>query len=112
MIGESIKVTRPTVGSGKDDLGNPIPGTPTSFTVDNVAVAPLTPQEEVELFGAVSKGGYTLYMPFGSDLRPADSVEVRGERGFQVWGDASKVQWESPFTGWHAGSVAVVRRGS
>lgn len=113
MNGESITVTRPGVPTGAyDELGNPILSDGSTFTVNNVAVAPLTPQESAELWGADNNGGYTLYMPFGTALESTDLVTVRQEPGFQVQGDASKVQWRSPFTGWEAGAVAIVRRAS
>lgn len=113
MVGETITVTRiGAVTTGKDDLGNPTLATSTTFTVDDVAVAPLTPQESAELWGPDNQGGYTLYMPYGTELHASDLVTVRGESGFQVQGAADLVQWRNPFTGWAAGAVAVVRRGS
>lgn len=111
-FGESITVTRPGAATGSPDaLGNPVLAASSTFTVDGVAVAPITPQEAVELWGADNQGGYSLYLPFGTQLRSTDRVTVRGEAGFQVQGSADLVQWKSPFTGWEAGAVAVVRRG-
>lgn len=112
-FGETITVTRPgAAGSTFDDLGNPIPAAATTFTISGVGVAPLTPQESVELWGPENNGGYTLYLPHGTELESTDLVAVRGESGFQVQGAADLVQWRSPFTGWEAGAVAIVRRAS
>ena len=110
--GESVSVIREGAPTGAyDDLGNPILGTST-LTVDGVGVAPLTPQESAELWGENNRGGFTLYMPFGVELVSSDLVTVRGESGFQVQGAADLVQWKSPLSGWEAGAVAIVRRGS
>lgn len=112
-FGETVTVTRKGgVATGQDSIGNPILSAPETFDVGDVGVAPLTPQEATELWGEGSKGGYTLYMPFGTALTLTDLVAVRGEAGFQVQGDASAVQWRSPLTGWEPGSVAIVRRAS
>lgn len=112
-FGETITVTRPgAAGSTFDDLGNPIPAAATTFTISGVGVAPLTPQESAELWGPENTGGFTLYLPYGTSLQSTDVVTIRGESGFQVQGDARLTQWRSPFTGWQAGSVAIVRRAS
>jgi hypothetical protein len=112
--GETITVTRPggTPTGAYDTLGNPVLSGGSTFTVDEVAVAPLTPQESAELWGPENRGGYILYMPHGTALESTDRVAVRGEPGFQVQGDADLAQWRSPFTGWTAGAVAIVRRAS
>ena len=111
--GETVTVTRlGTPTTGKDLLGNPNLAAPSTFDVADVRIAPITPAEATELWGADNKGGYSLYMPYGTALVSTDVVEVRGESGFQVQGAADLVQWRSPFTGWEAGAVAVVRRGS
>lgn len=113
-FGESITVTTPgDVVPGEFDVaGNPLVSAPTTRTVSDVGVAPLTPQESAELFGDMSIGGFTLYLPHGADLGAADTVTVRGTSGYQVEGDAGAVEWRSPFTGWNPGQVAVVRRAS
>lgn len=111
--GETITVSRPGAPTGAyDEIGNPILAPASTFTVEGVGVAPLTPQESAELWGPDNRGGYALYMPYGSELESTDLVTVRGETGFQVQGAADLVQWRSPFTGWEAGAVAVVRRSS
>lgn len=111
--GETITVTRlGATAAGYDEAGNPNRAAATSFTVDNVAVAPLTPQEATEAFGDVNVGGFTLYLPPTVTLLSTDTVTVRGIAGLQVHGDAGAVKWRSPFTGWEPGSVAIVRRAS
>jgi hypothetical protein len=110
--GESITVTRQGAPTGaSDDLGNPIHSTST-FTVDGVGVSPLTAEESVELWGPENEGGFTLYLPYGTALQSTDLVSVRGFLGLQVQGDAAMNQWRSPYTGWEAGAVAIVRRAS
>lgn len=64
------------------------------------------------MWGPENAGGFTLYLPHGTELESTDLVTIRGESGFQVQGDAGLVQWRSPFTGWEAGAVAIVRRAS
>jgi hypothetical protein len=112
--GETVTVARPGgVPTGAfDELGNPILSGASTFDVAGVGVAPLTPQESAELWGPDNHGGFTLLLPYGTALESSDTVTVRGESGFQVQGAADLVQWRSPFTGWHAGAVAVVRRAS
>lgn len=110
---ETVTVTREGAPTGADDeQGNPIIGAPSVSTVDAIAVAPLEPQESAELFGPENEGGYRLFLPTGTGLRSTDRITVRGEPGFQVWGDAGLVGWVSPFTSWAPGEVAVVRRAS
>lgn len=110
---EAVTVSRPGSPTGAYDAqGNPVLGAGSTITVQAIAVAPLEPQESAELFGSDNKGGYRLFVPTGTGLRSTDLVTVRGESGFQVWGDAGLVRWVSPFTGWAPGEVAVVRRSS
>ena len=112
-MSELVTVTRAGAPTGGDDAqGNPIIGAPSMFPVNAIAVAPIEPQESAELFGADNDGGYRLFLPTGTGIESTDLVEVRGESGFQVWGDAGLVGWVSPFTGWAPGEVAVVRRSS
>lgn len=110
--GETITVTRPAAGTGYDEGGNPVPGTPTTFTVDGVGVAPGKYDETQHVWGFSSENEYTLYLPYGTDLRATDTVTLRGVSGWQVEADARTVDWRSPFTGWEPGTVAVVRRAS
>lgn len=110
---ETVTVTRPGAPTGSyDEQGNPVMGAASTIPVEAIAVAPLEPQESAELFGPENNGGYRLFLPTGTGLESTDLVEVRGESGFQVWGDAGLVSWRSPFTDWTPGDVAVVRRSS
>ena len=112
-FGETITVSRPGAATGAYDAqGNPIIGAPTTFTVADVGVAPAASDETSAEFGTVAANGYNLYLPYGSDVRATDSITVRGVSGWQVQGDASSVDWRSPYTGWEAGTVVMVRRGS
>lgn len=111
--GETITVTREGAPTGAyDAAGNPVLSASVDSPITDVGVAPLTPQESIEIFGAMNIGGYTLYLPEDADLRSTDSITVRGEPGYQVQGDAGLVEWRSPFTGWNPGQVAIVRRAS
>lgn len=110
--GETITVIRPVVGVGYDEAGDPIPGTPTTFTVDGVGVAPGKFDEVQQAWGFSAENEFTLYLPFGTDLRATDLVTLRGVSGYQVVADARTVDWRSPFTDWEPGTVAVVRRAS
>lgn len=111
-LGETITVTRPADGPGYDEGGNPVPGTPTTFTVEGVGVAPGKFDEAAQTWGFSAENEFTLYLPFGTDLRATDTVTLRGTSGWQVVADARQVDWRSPFTGWEPGTVAVVRRAS
>ena len=111
MFGEPITVHRLGEPTGaRDDQGNPVLGPATTFTIDGVAVAPTSSDEMAEEFGPRGVNGYTLYLPYGSDLRTTDTVTVRGESGWQVEGEARVVAWQNPYSGNRPGSVAVVRR--
>lgn len=111
--GESITVTRPGAPTGGfDAAGNPVLTADTTVVVSDVAVAPEKASEPAEPWGSQAVNGYTLYMPFGTDIRADDLVTVRGVAGWQVQGDVRTVDWVNPFSGWQAGTVAVVRRSS
>lgn len=111
--GETITITRlGAVTSGYDDAGDPNRAAPSTFDVTDVGVAPITSDESAELFGDVAENGYTLYLPYGTELLATDRVTVRGVAGWQVVGDARTVDWRSPFSGWTPGTVAIVRRAS
>lgn len=112
-FGEAITVTRMGASTGEyTDLGDPVTADDTTLTITGVGVAPLTAEEAMEMWGPTNHGGYTLYLPYGSVLLHNDTVEVRGESGFQVDGPAGSVQWRSPHTGLEFGAVATVRRAS
>jgi hypothetical protein len=110
--GEQITVTRPVSGTGFDDSGDPVSAAPITFVVDGVGVAPGRYDETQQAWGFSAENEYTLYLPYGTDLRATDLVSLRGESGWQVVADVRVVDWRSPFTGWEPGTVAVVRRAS
>lgn len=61
---------------GKDRYGDPLPGPP-DLPIAGVRVAPLDTRENTNAANTVVTG-YTLQMPPGSDVKPADVLEVRG----------------------------------
>ena len=110
---EIVTIHRPGIPTGADDAqGNPVLSAPTDISVSAIAVAPLAGSESATDAGSVSTNGFTLYLPFGTDIRSTDVVTVRGTGGWQVEADASQADWASPFTSWTPGTVAVVRRAS
>lgn len=113
QYGETITVTRLGEPTGVyDDLGDPVLGPPSTFTVEGVGVAPGTAGETPAEWGFTAENSFTLYLPYGTELLPTDVVTVRGISGWQVVGDAGVVDWRNPFTGLEAGTVAVVGRAS
>lgn len=111
--GETITVTRLGAENGTlDEAGNPGRATSTTLTFDNVAIAPMTPQESAELFGNVDESGFTLYLGPDDVLLSTDVVSIRGVAGYQVFGGAAAVNWRSPFSGWNPGRVAIVKKAS
>jgi len=110
-FGEAVTVTRPGLGSGPDDArGNPTPAPPTTFNVEDVAVAPAGSEEDPQALGLLVVTGYTLYLPYGTTLLPADRLTIRGVDGWQVEGDSTVAGWRNPFTGETPGVVVSVRR--
>lgn len=135
MIGEVITVIRPgSPTGGFDEQGNPIMSDPTSFTIDGVAPAPGTRDEQQELYGPRSTEAFTLYRRGPLDLRSDDTVTFRGIPGWQVVAgslaselvpgddtlpDADEEpglrpvdMWVSPYSTLPAGSVVEIRKGS
>lgn len=95
-----------------DEMGNPVIGPGSSEDVLAIAVAPLAGDETADKSVGGSVNGYTLYLPFGTEVGPEDMVTVRGVDGWHVEADATKAVWASPFTSWTPGTVAIVRRAS
>lgn len=109
--GETVTVTRPGAATGPDDeQGNPTELPATTFDIDDVAVAPAGSDETPEALGVWVVTGFTLYLPFGTVLLPADRLTIRGVPGWQVEGDATASGWRSPFDGGGRGVVVSVRR--
>lgn len=95
-----------------DAQGNPVLSVVPDITVAAIAIAPTQGDETATDSGQLSVNGYTLYLPFGTDIRSTDTVTVRGVDGWHVEADASQADWASPFTSWKPGAVAKVSRAS
>lgn len=53
--------------------------------------------------------GWTLYPPYGADIRATDEVQLPGDpTWWQVQGDIGN--WASPFTNWRPGGQVALRR--
>lgn len=81
--------------------------TPSSLDIANVAVAPGPSAESVEADRSRLDIDFTLYLPYGADVKPLDRVVVRGNT-YEVEGNRS--DWRSPYTSSSVGSVVQVRR--
>lgn len=115
MFGETITRYRKGTPTGmRDGNGNPILNVVTPLPIVGVAPAPGTLEEQAEQYGPRSADRWTLYkrghVPM--DLLKDDLVTFRGEAGWQVVGDAKVTDWQSPYSGTAAGSVAEIRRAS
>jgi hypothetical protein len=110
--GETVTVTRPggPIPDSDDGQGNPILGPPSTFEVSDVAIAPAGSEEDPQALGLWVVTGYTLFLPYGTDLLPADRLTIRGVDGWQVEGDSTAAGWRNPFTGEQPGVVVSVRR--
>lgn len=80
---------------------------PDELEFDGVAVAPGPSAESAEVGRTRLDVDFTLYLPYGADIKPLDRVVVRGVT-FDVEG--VRDDWLNPFTGLRAGSVVEVRR--
>lgn len=70
-------------------------------------VAPRTSTEESDMGREGVIVGVSVYAPPGADIGPHDRIEARGT----VWEVVGEVaDWRNPYTGWHAGIVAHLRR--
>lgn len=107
-FGEPVVVVR-TTGGGEDDWGDPTPGVATRTTVHGCAVAPLKQGEDASPDGAELLDGWTVYLPFGADVRASDLLEVRG-REYHV--DGVPGVWVNPYSSAYPRGVEVVVRGS
>lgn len=110
-FGETVTVTRAGTPTGEhDEQGNPELGPDTTFDIEDVAVAPAGTDEDPQSLGLWVVTGYTLYLPYGTALKPADRLTVRGAEGWQVVGDTGASGWRNPFTGATPGVVVSVKR--
>lgn len=74
--------------------------TPTATVVTDCGVAPrLTPESPANDRTLIIEG-YTVFMPYGTDVLATDRVVVRGDT-YDVDGDVGV--WRNPFTGWEPG---------
>lgn len=109
--GETVTVTRKGgVTGGYDGQGYPILSPDTSFPLSDVAVEPAGTTEDPQSMGLWVVTGFTLYLPYLTELLPTDLLTVRGVPGWQVVGDTTASGWRNPFTGAGKGSVVSVRR--
>ena len=80
---------------------------PAAIDVSGVAVEPRPSQEPIQDARNAVTSGFTLYMPPGVVVGPANRVTVRGAT-YDVLGEPAL--WRSPFTGWEPGIVVQVGR--
>lgn len=110
-FGETITVTRAGGPNGETDgVGNPVILAPSTFTVDDVALAPEGSDETTEAPGVWTVTGYKVFCPYGTVLLPTDRLTIRGVAGWQVEGDTTASGWRSPFDGVGRGVVLMARR--
>lgn len=79
-----------------DEYGDRIPGTTTTFTIADCAVAPRF-SDSTESTDREDQGvqvGYTVYAPIGADVRFTDQIVINGET-CDV--DGRPGVWVSPF---------------
>ena len=100
-FGEQVTFLRPTVVVDSHNDSHADWDAAARTTVDEVAIEPRPTGEFNEARNAVTSG-FTLYLPPGVDVKPADRVEVRGKT-YEVVGVPAA--WHSPFTGWDPGVV-------
>jgi hypothetical protein len=109
-FGETLRVVRTTTAE-YDDYGDLIPGTgvETRTPVEGCAVAPLKDGEDQDVDGVRIVDGWSVYLPFGTDLVASDLVEVRGV-DYHV--DGVPGVWVNPYSPAHPRGVEVVVRRS
>ena len=96
--------------AGRDDFGNPLPGT--RHTITGCVVAPRAGTETNAGVQQQVITGLAAYLPFGADIRAADIVELtEGRWAGTRWNVVGEVgDWSSPFTGWRAGAEVALER--
>lgn len=107
-FGEPVVVVR-TTGGGTDDWGDPIPGVESRATINGCAVAPLKSDESSTTDGPRLIDGWTVYAPYGSDIRAGDVLEVKGV-AYPV--DGTPGSWANPYSVSHPRGVEVICRRS
>lgn len=89
---ETVTVIRPP---GRDNFGDPLPGSATEFAVDGCLFAPGPSQEPGFAANTIDTDG-TIYAPPGADFLATDKVRIRGDVYTvvgkpQVWGSSGVV---------------------
>lgn len=106
-FGEPVVVVRVTSGE-PDEWGDVADPVESRTTVGGCAVAPLKQGENATTDGAVLLDGFTVYMPYGTDVTASDLLEIRGLL-FSV--DGVPGVWVNPYSvSYPRGVEVVVRR--
>lgn len=94
---------------GKDQYGDPIPGTTTRIDIPLCAVAPRTSTEPTERGRQGVIVGKSVYLPDNASTIPlfTDQLEIAGVL-YDIEGEPG--DWTNPLTGWHPGSEIAIRR--
>jgi hypothetical protein len=106
--GETVQIL--TAGTTTDPYsGLPVANwtTTTAVTVTNVGVEPRPSSEPVQDARNSVTSGYTLYLPTGTTITPANRVTVRGGT-YDVLGEPAA--WLNPFTGWAPGIIVQLQK--
>jgi hypothetical protein len=110
--GRTATIVRDTPG-GTDPYGDPVPGSTVEIEVEGCGWAPRTQgvgPSSTEVLDRGRQGvieGLTVYMPYGTDVRPSDQLRLDG-RLYEVEGDPG--DWWNPKSGRLAGLEVAVRR--
>lgn len=80
---------------------------PDELDISGVGIAPGPSTESAEAGRTRLDVDFTLYLPYGADVKPLDRVVVRGQT-CEVEGSVQ--DWRNPFTGAEPGTVAEVRK--
>lgn len=107
-FGEPVTVVRVTSGE-PDEWGDATDPVEERTVVEGCAVAPLKQGENATTDGAVLLDGFTVYMPYGTDVAASDLLEIRG-LVFSV--DGVPGVWVNPYSAAYPRGVEVVVRRS
>lgn len=85
------------------------PGTePTRTTLEGAFTAPRGSSDVIERGRDGVVISLDLFTPYGTEIGPADAIEVDGDE-YQIVGGIHA--WKHPFTGWEAGQTCALERG-
>jgi head-tail adaptor len=103
------KVTVLRAAASIDGYGDPVTDwtTPTRTDVYARGVEPRPSGEPVQDARNAVTSGFTVYLPLGTDLTPADRLEVRG-KAYDVLGEPA--EWRNPWGGGFGGLVVQTER--